>query len=159
MLAEGAVLTSADVLEKHAIGGVKPRMVCEPEDELHASRLITMAAAEHIPVIPYGSGTAQGIGLPPPPQSLFLSTRSLSHLIKHEPGDMVATAQAGMSLSAFQNELAKNGQWLPLDGHPDATLGGLLASDHQGALAHGYGTLRDMVLGMTVVNGDGVIRK
>ncbi|MGD0093773.1 MAG: FAD-binding oxidoreductase, partial [Planctomycetota bacterium] len=126
---------------------------------LQASALIKFAAERTIPVVPCGSGTSQGIGHPPPAGALWLSSRRLNSGFHHDPPDMVATAPAGMEFGAFQEALGQNGQWLPLDGNPRATCGGLVATDSSGPRALGYGTFRDMVLGMTVINGDGVIRK
>jgi glycolate oxidase FAD binding subunit len=80
-------------------------------------------------------------------------------LVHHEPGDMVATVQSGMRVDDFQDQLRAKGQWLPIDAPPGSTIGGIIASNISGPRAHGYGTLRDQVLGMAVVNGDGVLRK
>ena len=72
---------------------------------------------------------------------------------------MVATVQSGMKVSDFQEQLRARGQWLPIDAPMGATIGGIIASNVYGPRSHGYGTLRDQVLGMTVINGDGVLRK
>ena len=154
-----AVTTDGAALESHAIQGVKPACVCSPESPVHAAAVIKFAAQNKIAVLPRGGGTGQGIGSVPPANAIVLSTRRFSALIAHEPEDMVATVQAGMTLGDFQETLAKNGQWLPLEGDPHSTIGGLIATDRSGPRALGYGTLRDMVLGMTVINGDGVLRK
>jgi len=154
------VSADATVLAQVAVQDVKPACLCVPGSAEQAAAIIRFAAENKLPVVPYGGGTQQGIGSPPPADFLALSTRRLTAGFQHEPADMVATVPAGMTLGALQEALGKNGQWLPLDGDPQyATLGGLIATDHSGPRALGYGTLRDMVLGMTVVNGDGVIRK
>ncbi|MCY3024334.1 MAG: FAD-binding oxidoreductase [Planctomycetota bacterium] len=164
----GSESVAADdaTLEACAAQGVKPACVCTPGDVAQAAAAIKFAAERKIPVVPRGGGTAQGIGHAPPPEALTISTRRLGgtespahHGLQHEPADMVATVPAGMALGALQEALGKNGQWLPLDGDAKATVGGLIATDHSGPRALGYGTLRDMVLGMTIVNGDGVARK
>ncbi len=142
-----------------AIQGVPPACVCSPESEAQAAAMIRFTASHKIPVVPLGGGTSQDRIAPPPPEFLALSTKRLNKLVHHEPGDMVATVQAGMTLNAFQDAMRKGGQWLPIDAPPDATIGGIVAANTHGPRAHGYGTLRDMILGMTVINGDGVIRK
>lgn len=160
------VVTDGAALAAAAVQGVKPACVCVPGNAEQASAVLKFAAEHKIPVVPGGGGTKQGIGLPPPAEFLALSTRGLGgvedpahHELRHEPPDMIATVPAGMELSAAQAALGRNGQWLPLDGDPHATVGGLVAADSSGPRALGYGTLRDMVLGMTIVNGDGVIRR
>src|SRR6185295_16355144 len=99
------------------------------------------------------------IGYAPPKDFLALSTRRMNKLIHHEPGDMVATVQGGMSVDDFQIAIDAGGQWLPLQAPPDATIGGIVAANTFGSWSFGYGTLRDMILGITVINGDGVLRK
>jgi len=159
LLGAANVITDAATIEANHAQGVKPACLCAPANASEIAAVLRFAADNKIPVLPRGGGTAQGIGGPPQAGALVLSTKRLNRLIHHEPGDMVATVEAGMTLGEFQTALALNGQWLPLDGDPHATLGGLIATDRSGPRALGYGTLRDLVLGMTVVNGDGVARK
>src|SRR6185503_6027061 len=61
--------------------------------------------------------------------NLVVSTRKLDRIIEHEPADLIAVAEAGTKLSQFNEELSKNGQWLPLDPPDDgwSTLGGVVA--------------------------------
>lgn len=151
---DGCALESAP-----SIRGVAMGPLAAPASEAQAAAILRAAAAHEISVVPLGGGTAQGIGYAPQKNSVVLSTQRLNKLVHHEPGDMVATVQAGMTLGEFQAALSPRGQWLPLDGDERATLGGLIATDRHGPRALGYGTLRDMVLGMTVINGDGVLRK
>ena len=141
-----------------AIQGVQPACACAPESEEQAAAMIRFAAAHRIPLVPCGNGTSQGRCAPPPPGFLALSTKRLNKLIHHEPGDMVATVQSGMSFFEFEHALREHSQWLPLDAGY-STIGGSIVTNAHGPRALGFGTLRDMVLGMTVINGDGVIRK
>jgi FAD/FMN-containing dehydrogenase len=141
------------------IQGITPQCICAPADEAQASEVIRRAIAHKLKIVPLGSATQQGSSAAPQHQFLALSTRGLNQLVAHEPGDMVATVQAGMELGAFQAKLAERGQWLPVNGDPRSTIGGLVSTDYSGPLAYGYGTLRDQVLGMRIVNGDGVARK
>ena len=71
---------------------------------------------------------------------------------------MTITVQAGITLAALQAELAKEGQWLPIDvALPEqATLGGAIALNKSGPRRYGYGTLRDYVIGISFVTDDGV---
>ena len=88
---------------------------------------------------------------------LIVSTRQMKRLLKHEPADLVATAEAGMTLSDFQNQLAQTGQWLPIDPPDDGsiTLGGAVATGSNGPQSFGYGSLRSFVIGMRAVLADG----
>jgi glycolate oxidase FAD binding subunit len=142
-----------------ACQGVAPAAVCIPTDAVDAAKVLAFAAQHGIAVLPSGGGTGQGIGYAPPAGSLAVFTKRLNQGFAHEPADIIATIPAGMELGDAQARLQKNGQWLPLDGEAKSTLGGLIATDRSGPLSYGYGTLRDMVIGMTVINGDGVLRK
>jgi glycolate oxidase subunit GlcD len=90
---------------------------------------------------------------------LVIHTDRLNQIIEHEPADLIAAAQAGVTLTDFNNKLAENGQWLPLDPPNDgrATLGGVVATGLGGAQQFGYGRPRGSVIGMTVVLADGNI--
>ncbi|HEX6622232.1 MAG TPA: FAD-linked oxidase C-terminal domain-containing protein [Pyrinomonadaceae bacterium] len=95
------------------------------------------------------------------PVGIFISTKRMARVVEHEPADLVATAEAGVTLADFNATLAGAGQWLPLDppGASSVTLGGVAARGLGGAQALGYGPPRSKVLGMRVVLADGrVIR-
>lgn len=69
--------------------------------------------------------------------------------------DMTATFAADVTLAAAQARLAQVGQWLPMDGDPDAPLGELVAFNSTGPLRLGYGAWRDLLLGVQFHNGRG----
>jgi glycolate oxidase FAD binding subunit len=76
--------------------------------------------------------------------NLVISTCRLNRIIEHETSDLIAVAESGVSLIAFNQELSQNGQWLPLD-PPDngrATLGGVVATGLGGAQQFAYGRPR-----------------
>jgi len=95
------------------------------------------------------------------PADLAVSTRALDEIVSVNPADLVATVQAGASLDAIRRRLAEQGMWLALDppGRPDRTLGSVIATGTSGPLRHGFGPVRDQILGCTVVTGDGRIVK
>lgn len=88
---------------------------------------------------------------------LVVSTRYLNRLLEHEAGDLTATVEAGMRLSALNERLAEHGQMLALDPPSDPTIGGAIAGDLFGPRSHRYGRARDLVLGVTVVLADGTV--
>src|SRR5262249_4097898 len=117
------------------------------------------AAEAARPVTPWGGGTAASVGVPAAPGGLVLGLRRLSRLLEHEPGDLTASAEAGMTVDAFQTALRGRGQWVSLDPADArlATLGGVLATNASGPRCHLYGTARDLLIGLTVVTADGAI--
>src|SRR5438128_1803386 len=112
-------------------------------------------------VTPWGGGTAASVGMPTAGAGLILGLRRMAQLLDHEPGDLTATVEAGMTVEAFQAALGRRGQWLSLD-PPDAdraTVGGVLATNACGPRRHLYGTARDLLIGVTVVTADGSVVK
>lgn len=91
---------------------------------------------------------------------LSVETTGLCGVRFYDPHDAVAGVGAGTRLDALQAVVAEHGQWLaidpPLRGE-GATVGGIFSVDHAGPRRLAYGTLRDLVIGCTVVTGDGVI--
>ena len=81
----------------------------------------------------------------------------LNRLMDHVPADMTATVEAGMTLAQFQQRLAAQGQWLPLDppNSDHLALGDLLSTNTSGPRRFGYGTVRDYLLGIRVALADG----
>jgi glycolate oxidase FAD binding subunit len=86
-----------------------------------------------------------------------LSTDGLDRVLEHEAGDLTCTVEAGIRLSVLQARLATSGQRLSLDPPGDPTIGACLARRLSGPLSHRFGTPRDLVLGVTLVLGDGTI--
>ena len=88
---------------------------------------------------------------------VVLSTARLDRVLEHEAGDLTATVEAGLRLSALGAVLAERGQMLALDPPGDPTIGACLAEGLSGPRRHRYGAARDIVLGVTVVLADGTI--
>lgn len=107
-----------------------------------------------------GAGTAADWAGALEPVDAVLDLSGLSGVITHNPGDMTVSAHAGTPLRALIAELADHGQHVSLDAAriaDGATLGGLLATGDAGPSALTYGTLRDLVIGVTVVLADGTV--
>ncbi len=107
---------------------------------------------------PIGGRTTLELGLPPKTPGVACDTTALSAVIDYPARDMTITVQAGITVAALQAELAKEGQWLPVDvpSPEKATLGGAVATNASGPRRYGYGTLRDYVIGITFVSDGGV---
>ncbi len=154
------VLIGADCAP-YIVDGRAPEAVVQPASKEEVAAVLVVADEAQMPVIPWGGGTKMGIGAPPQRVGLVLALRRLSRLLEHEPGDLTATVQAGMTLGALQRELGARGQWLSLDpAHADsATLGGIVSSNAAGPRRHLYGACRDLVIGLTVVTATGALVK
>ncbi|HYW73653.1 MAG TPA: FAD-linked oxidase C-terminal domain-containing protein, partial [Pyrinomonadaceae bacterium] len=136
---------------------VERALVLAPGSAAELNEVVDLAAAEPQTIIAAGGGTFLDAGKVLADANLIVTTRRLSKLIRHEPADLVATAEAGMTLREFQNQLRENGQWLPID-PPDegaATLGGVVATGISGPQQLGYGPVRSFVIGLRAVLSDG----
>ena len=154
------VLTGADCAP-YVLDGRTPEAVAFPGSKEQVAAVLLAAGEAKVPVVPWGGGTRMGIGAPPQRLGLVLGLKRLDRLLEHEPGDLTATVEAGMTLGALQRLLGSRGQWLSLDpAHAEeATLGGILSSNAAGPRRHLYGSCRDLLIGLTVIMADGATVK
>lgn len=133
--------------------------------DLAAARNAVLAAGETgASVLIHGGATKLNWGAAPASGRRWLAvdTRGLARLIRHDPGDMTATVEAGMALDDLQVRLAAEGQELAVDpprrtGRP--TVGGVLAANDSGPRRFHYGGIRDLVIGTTVILADGTVAR
>ena len=116
-----------------------------------------LAIAQAAEILAQGAREGRRVSIDRAGGDLVVSTRYLNRLLEHEAGDLTATVEAGMRLSALNERLAEHGQMLALDPPGDPTVGGAIAGDLFGPRAHRYGRARDLVLGVTVVLADGTV--
>jgi glycolate oxidase FAD binding subunit len=109
-----------------------------------------------------GAGTAAGWASPLGPVDHVLDTTGLTGVITHNPGDMTVSVRAGTPLRDLQAELAPHGQHVAFDAArvaDGATVGGLVATADAGPSALVFGSMRDLVIGVTVVLADGTVAR
>jgi glycolate oxidase FAD binding subunit len=141
-------------------------MRVEPRSYEEAAEALRAATSEGRAVRPRGGGTKWGWGCPIPAADVEVSTAGLDRIVEHNAGDLTAVVQAGVRLADLQAALAERGQMLALDpplappGEPEAaTVGGIVATADTGPLRHRYGSVRDLLLGVTVALSDGAIAR
>lgn len=136
-------------------------LVALPGSIEEACEVLRLSALKGWAVVPAGAVSWLDAGNAASRAGLIISTRRLRRMIEHEPADLVATAQAGLTLEALNNELKRSNQWLALDPPDDgrATLGGVVATGMGGAHALAYGAPRGSVIGMRVALADGRLIK
>jgi len=143
-----------------AVDGVVPRQIVEPADANELAATLHAASRDTQITVLRGGGTKLGWGRPPASIDVLVSTAKLNSLLVHRHGDMTATVHAGTSLAHLNRELARHGQWLPIDNAFDAaTIGGVVGTNDSGPVRHRYGTPRDLLIGVTLALTDGRIVK
>src|SRR5580704_580417 len=104
-----------------------------------------------------GNGTKSGMGGPILASDITISTCQLKRVLQYEPRDLTVSVEAGLPWNEFASRLAEHGQMAPLDaGFADeATVGGVVAANVSGPRRRLYGSVRDMVIGMTFATLEG----
>ncbi|HJZ45819.1 MAG TPA: FAD-binding oxidoreductase [Roseiflexaceae bacterium] len=146
---------------EYAIQGVVPGCVVAPGSLEELSAVMQVAYERRAAVTPWGGGTQQNIGAPPARLDLVVRTERLNRVLIHEPDDLTISVEAGITLGALRALAARHGQMLPLDPPLPgrATIGGLLATASEGPRRLGYGTLRELTIGIGVVEASGRISR
>lgn len=144
-----------------AIDGVTPDRIVAPESAEEIADILAEAAGRSLAVAPIGGGTALGLGNVPERLDLAVSTERLTGVIDYEPMDLVLSIGAGAKFSDAQAILAKHGQGIPIEAplEANATIGGLIATALAGPRRLGSGTLRDLLIGISVAHPSGTVTK
>jgi glycolate oxidase FAD binding subunit len=143
------------------ICNLQPKFVVEPSTEQQLAAALAFANTAGLSVIPRGGATKGDWGNPPKSADLILSTARLNRILEHAWSDLTVIVEAGCTLQSLQQTLAQHGQRLALDAlWPDrATIGGALSTNDSGALRLRFGSLRDLIIGVTLALPDGTLAK
>jgi glycolate oxidase FAD binding subunit len=154
-------LLSGHPARVRTVAGVAPCFVAEPTSVIGVSRVLALASAHGLAVAPIGGGARLAWGAPPRRLDVVLSLARLDRVLAHEPADLTLSVQCGVTLGALDTLLRPHRQFVPLDpARPHAsTIGGLIATGAAGPYRARYGTMRDLLLGLTVVRADGTVVK
>ncbi|GIW36823.1 MAG: 2-hydroxy-acid oxidase [Meiothermus sp.] len=108
-------------------------------------------------VRPRGGGSKPALSAPLEGQTVLEMT-GLTGVLEYDPGEYVLVARAGTRLAEVEALLAEHGQYLPFDPpfvEQGATLGGTVAAGLSGPMRQRYGGVRDFILGVQFVDGQG----
>jgi glycolate oxidase FAD binding subunit len=142
-----------------AVCGIQPRLVLEPVNEQQLAAVLRHANDAGLAVIPRGGGTKLSWGNPPTRADVILSTARLDKIIEHAWADLTVCVEAGCTIQKLQSALAQHGQRLALDPlwPAQATIGGVLSTNDSGSLRLRFGSLRDLIIGVTLSLPDGTL--
>lgn len=165
-MSDGAVALDQLLARLSSIcGAAHTRTYCDmatvaPANEHEVADVLRYANEQRLTVTLAGGGTKLRWGNPVSGQ-ILLSMERMNAVREHSWQDMTCTIDAGCTWSVMQAALAQHRQMVALDPlWPErATVGGIAATNDSGSLRQKYGSLRDLVLGMTVVLADGTIAK
>jgi glycolate oxidase FAD binding subunit len=142
------------------MGEREGRIVAAPQSTEEVAVITRYANEKKLAIEIVGAGTKRGWGNPVQADILLDTTRLMGGR-GHSWQDLTATVAVGTPWSAMQRALAVHNQQVALDPlWPEtATVGGIIATNDSGALRLKYGSLRDLIIGMTIVLADGTIAK
>jgi len=123
------------------------------------SKIVKLCAEHYCPIIPFGAGTSLEGQIIPIKGGLSLDFSEMNKILRVSKDDLDVTVQAGVMRSQLNNHLNKTGLFFPIGPGADATCGGMAGTRASGTNAVRYGTMRENVLGLTVVMADGQIIK
>jgi glycolate oxidase FAD binding subunit len=133
------------------------KQTLSPADPQELAAAVADAHARETPLYPIGGGTSLDFGLPAKENGVGLSLEKLNRVIDYPARDLTVTVEAGLTMRALADLLAKERQRLPIDvpQADKATIGGVVATNFNGPRRFGQGTVRDHVIGISAVDGRG----
>ena len=141
----------------YAVDGLSPARVEKPGTVDDLARLLADSNDRGQAVIPFGGSTRMCVGNVPERYDTALDLTALNAEVDHVPGDLTVVAAAGVRIGTLQDHLAQSAQRLPFETPQPraATVGGAVASNPTSLTGVSFGGIRDWVIGMRIVLGDG----
>ncbi len=158
------LVTNRVVCEQHGRGegphdGVAPEAVALPHTTEEVARILAACNEAGMPVVPFGVGTSLEGHVAAVAGGICLDLAEMNRILEVSVEDLDCLVEAGVRRRQLNEALRHSGVFFPVDPGADATLGGMAATRASGTNAVRYGTMREVVLGLTAVMADGRIVK
>jgi D-lactate dehydrogenase (cytochrome) len=151
---------TAAVREHHSHGEsyhapAAPDIVCFPTSTDEVVEIVNVSREFGLPIVPFGAGTSLEGHVHAIRGGITIDLTQMNRILRVSQEDLDATVEAGVTRLQLAKALRNTGLMFPIDPGADATIGGMAATRASGTTAVRYGTMRENVLGMTVVLADG----
>jgi D-lactate dehydrogenase (cytochrome) len=135
----------------------RPDAVAFPKTTEEVSKIVQVCARHRVPVVAYGTGTSLEGAVIPEFGGVVIDLINFDQVLQVNAEDLDVTVQARVTRKQLNDYIRDQGLFFPIDPGADASLGGMAATRASGTNAVRYGTMRENVLGLTVVLADGRI--
>ena len=128
---------------------------CESTEEVAAA--VALADRYAVPVIPFGVGSSLEGHLLAVQGGISIDVSRMNRVLQVNPEDLTVMLEPGVTREQLNREIRDTGLFFPIDPGANASLGGMAATRASGTNAVRYGTMRENVLGLTVVTASGEV--
>ena len=158
------VSTNHSILEQHGRGESwhplqAPDAVCFAQSTEEVASIVRLCAASRTPVIAFGTGTSLEGQVQAVKGGVCIDLSQMNQVIEVNSEDLDCRVQAGVTRLELNHYLRETGLFFPVDPGANTSIGGMTATRASGTNAVRYGTMRENVLGLTVVSASGEIIK
>jgi FAD/FMN-containing dehydrogenase len=148
---------SRDWSPRHRTHVDLPDIVVVPQTTDEVVEIVRIAYRHRIPIVPFAGGTGMGGGVAAWKGGIAMETKSLNQVLELDEVNMMVTVQAGITIWALNEVLARSGLWFPHQPESKrvSTIGASIGCDNDSTFGVRYGKILDVLSNVVMVTGEG----